>query len=105
MRRKVSTLQPISVHCKSHKICQRERSTDLLDPVLQVKTKITGENKVPLLQLLYKIIWAISRCKDAERRKLIGATQPLLPPEEPNLCNNFISKDPDYLDRFCSNFS
>ena len=26
------------------------------------------------------------------------------PPEEPDLCNDFISKEPDYFDRLCINF-
>ena len=50
------------------------------------------------------MIQAISRCKDAERRKIIGATQLLLPPEETDLCNNFISKEPDYFDPISINF-
>ena len=49
------------------------------------------------------MIQAISCCKDAERQKLIGATQPLLPPEEPDLRNDFISKEPNYFDGFCIN--
>ena len=28
----------------------------------------------------------------------------MLPPEELNLCNDFISKEPDYFDCFCINF-
>ena len=41
---------------------------------------------------------------DAELRKPIEVTQPLPPPEEPDLCNDFISKEPDYFDRFCTNY-
>ena len=50
------------------------------------------------------MIWAISRRKDAEPQELIGATQPLLSSEEPNICDNFISKEPGYFDRFRINF-
>ena len=104
MRRKVATLLPTSVHYKAHKICQRVSLTDLLDRVLPVKTRSAGEYKVPHPQRLRQMIWATSCRKDAERRKLIEATQPLLPPEEPNLCDNFISKEPGYFDRFHINF-
>ena len=50
MRRKVPTLLPTSVHCKEHKIRKQERLTELLDPVLKVKTRTEGEYKVPLPQ-------------------------------------------------------
>ena len=63
-----------------------------------------GGYKVPPPQRLCQMIQAISCYKDAKRQTLIGATQPLLPPEELNLCNNFISKEPDYFDRFCINY-
>ena len=104
MRREVSTLPPTSVHCKAHKIFQRVTSIDLLDYGLQVKTRNAGEYKVPPPRILYWMICAISRQKDAEHRKLTGATQPLLPPEEPNLCDNFISKETRCFDRFHLNF-
>ena len=42
--------------------------------------------------------------KDAKLRKSIDITQPLPRPEEPELCNNFISKELDYIDRFCIDF-
>ena len=76
----------------------------MLHLILQVKTRSAGEYKVPLPRRLYQMIWAISRRKDAERQILIGATQSLLPPEEPDLCNDYISKEHDYFDRFCINF-
>ena len=78
--------------------------TDLTDRVLQVKTRSVGEYKAPPPQRLCRMIQAISCWKDAERWKLIGAIQPLLPPEEPNLCDNFISKEPSYFDCFHIDF-
>ena len=71
---------------------------------MQVKSRSVEEYKVPPPRRRYQIIWAINHHRDAERLKLIKATQPLPPPEEPDLCNDFISKEPDYFDRFCINF-
>ena len=28
-----------------------------------------------------------------------------MPYDEPDLCNNYVLKDPEYIDRFCVNFS
>ena len=50
------------------------------------------------------MICAISRQEDANRQNLMGATQPLLSPGEPNLCDDFISKEHGYFDRFYLNF-
>ena len=92
------------MHRKAHKICQQVTLTDLSNHGLQVKTRIMEEYKFFPPRRLCQMIRAISCRKDAERQKYTGATQPLLPPEEPNLCNNFISKEPDYYDRFHRNF-
>ena len=89
---------------EKHKIRKEERKTKLSDPVLKVKTRTKWEYKVPLPCRRYQMICAISHCKDAELRKCIEVTQPLPPPEVPDLCNNFISKESDYIDRFCINF-
>ena len=50
------------------------------------------------------MIWAIRRQNDAECQKLVGATQAVLPPKEPSLCDDFTSKEPRYFDRFQINF-
>ena len=92
------------MHRKVHKIQQHVKSTDISNHGLQVKTRSAGKYKFPQPIRLYQMIPAFSRQKDAERRKLTGTTQPLLPPEEPNLCNDFISKEPGYFDRFHLNF-
>ena len=68
MRRKISTLQPISVHRKAHNIRKKERNTEWLGPVLKVKTITKGEYKVPAPHKRYQMICAISRCKNAELR-------------------------------------
>ena len=43
MRRKVSTLQPTSVHRKAHKIRKEERKTESLNSIF-TENKGTGEN-------------------------------------------------------------
>ena len=104
MSRKFPALQPTLEHCIVHKICKEERKTELLDPVLKDKARTKGEYKVPHPCRRYQIVCAINHCKDAELRKLFEVTKPLLPPEEPDICNNFIYKEPDYIDRFCIDF-
>ena len=68
MQRKVSTLQPISVHRKAHKIRQQVTSADLSNHCLQVKTRSAGEYKVFPPRRLCQMIRAVSRQKDAERQ-------------------------------------
>ena len=103
-RRKVLNLRPTSVHCKAHKIRLRKRSKDLLECVLQIKTRSAGKYKVSPPRRLYQIIRAFICRNNIERHKLSGANHSVLPPEEPNLCDNFISKKPGYFDCFCNNF-
>ena len=49
------------------------------------------------------MICAINLCQNAT---FCGSTKmkpPFLPFDEPNLCNNYILRDPKYVDRFCIN--
>ena len=50
------------------------------------------------------MICAIHRRQVAERLEPIDISQPFPPYEELDLCNDFISKEPDYIDCFCINF-
>ena len=92
------------MHRKARKIHKQERSTELLDLVLKVKTRTMGEYKVPPPRRRYRMIRAISPPKDAKLWKIIDISQSLLLPEESDLCNDFISKGPDYFGRFCIHF-
>ena len=67
MERKVSTLQPTSVHRKAHKICQRVTLAQLSNHGLQVKTRSAEEYKFPPPRRLCQMIWAVSCRKDTER--------------------------------------
>ena len=96
MRRKVATLRLTSVHRKAHKIHKQQRTRELLEPVLEVKTRTAGEYKVPPPCRHYQMICAINHRKDTKCQQLIEVTQPLPPPAEPELYNGFISKEPDY---------
>ena len=66
MRRKVSTLQPTSVHYKAHKICKELKKTGMINPVLKVKTRIVEEYKVSPPCRRCQKIWAISCRKNVE---------------------------------------
>ena len=45
-------------------------------------------------------------CKEKKKTKPPHVVcQPLPTPEEPDLYNNFLSKEPDYIDCFCINFT
>ena len=50
------------------------------------------------------MICAINRRRDATRQETTDVKQPFLPYGEPDLCNGYILKDPDYIDCFCTNF-
>ena len=50
------------------------------------------------------MVHAIHCRQDANRLELIDVSQPFLPYEKLDLCNDFISKELDYIDRFCINF-
>ena len=42
--------------------------------------------------------------QDATLQEYAEVKPPFLPYGEPDLCNDYILKDPDYIDRFCINF-
>ena len=50
------------------------------------------------------MIRAINLCQDATLRGSTKSKPPFLPFDEQNLCNDYILKDTEYIDRFCINF-
>ena len=50
------------------------------------------------------MIRAIHCCQVAKHLELIDLSQHILPYDEPDLCNDYITKEPDYMDRFHINF-
>ena len=50
------------------------------------------------------MICAINFCQDAAHQKYMEVKLPFLSYGEPDLCNNYILKDPVYIDYFLINF-
>ena len=50
------------------------------------------------------MIRAIHCHQVAEHLESVEVSQLILPYDEPDLCNDYISRDPDYIDRFSTNF-
>ena len=50
------------------------------------------------------MICAINISQDATCQEYTKVKPPFLPYDEPNLCNDYILKDPVYIDRSCINF-
>ena len=51
-----------------------------------------------------RIICAINFYQDATRQEITKVKPPSLPYDKPAICNDYILKDPVYIDRFCINF-
>ena len=103
-REKVSTLQPTSVHRKAHKICQQVRSTDLLICLLQVKTRSVGGTKYSSPRRRDQMIRAIHCRQVAKHLNLSNLSQHILPYNEPDLYNDFLTNEVDYKDHYTINF-
>ena len=89
---------------KSQKIHNRTKLKDLPDLVFKVKAKNKRETKFPSPCRCNRVIRAIHRRQDAEHPEPIDVSQSFLPYEELDLCNDFISNELDYIDRFYINF-
>ena len=59
-----------------------------------------GKTKIPSPRRQNRMICAINLCQDATRHESKKMKPPLLPFDEPDLCNDYILKDPEYIDRF-----
>ena len=71
---------------------------------LKVKTRNDGETRFPPHRRRDHMICAIHCRQVAEHLKSIKISQHILPYDEPDLCNDYISKDLDYVDCFSLNF-
>ena len=87
---------------KPLKIRQDTSTTSLLD--LKVKTRSVGETKFHSPCRQDRMIRAIHCCQVAEHLDLIHLSQHIVPYDEPDLYNDFITKVSDYKDRFYINF-
>ena len=50
------------------------------------------------------MLCATNFCQDSTLRGSTKMKPPFLPFDEPNLCNDYIMKNSEYIDRFCINF-
>jgi hypothetical protein len=89
---------------KPWKIRKDTNTTNLPNMVLKVKTRNNGGTQFPPPRRCNRMICAIHRRQVAEHLKSIKINQHILPYDEPDLCNDYISKDLDYIDRFNINF-
>jgi len=71
---------------------------------LKVKARNKGEIKLPSPCRNNQIFCAVNCRQDASSQAPTDVKQPFLPYSEPDLCNDYILKDPEYIDRFCINF-
>ena len=71
---------------------------------LKVKTRNDKETKLPPPHRQDRMICAIHRRQVTEQLESTAVSQHILPYDEPDLYNDYISKEPDYVDRFCINF-
>ena len=84
------------------KICQDTNTT--CSPDLKVKTRSDRETKYPLPRRQDQMIRAIHCQQVAEHQKSIEINQNILPYNEPDLYNDYIAKELDYMDCFRINF-
>ena len=89
---------------KPWKIHQDKITTCLLNMDLKVKTRNSKETKFPLPRRRDQMIHTIHRRQAAEHLKSIEISQHILPYDEPDLYNGYITKESDYMDCFCINF-
>ena len=87
---------------KPLKIRQDTSMTSL--PDLKVKARSDGETKFPSPRRQDRVIPDIHHRKVAEHLDLSSLNQYILPYDEPDLYNDFITKEPDYKDHFNINF-
>ena len=75
-------------------------------PYLGLKVKGRNKGKTKLLSPCRhnRMTRAINRCQDTTRQEYTEVKQHLLSYGEPDLCNDYVLKDPEYIDRFCVNF-
>ena len=71
---------------------------------LKVKTRNDEKAKFPPPHRQVRMICVIHCCQVAEHLESIEVSQHILPYDEPDLYNDYISKEPDYMDFFCINF-
>ena len=79
-------------------------SIDISYSCLKVKGRNKGKTKIPSPCRCNQMICAINLCQDVTLCRPTKIKAPFVPFDEPNLCNDYILRDLEYIDRFCINF-
>ena len=87
-----------------HKSWHKTITANMPNLGMEVKGRHKGEIKFPSPCRRNQMLCAIHRCQNANRQEHTKISQPFLPYDEPDLCNDYISKELGYNDRFCINF-
>ena len=84
----------------------RHKTTPTNMPYMGIKVKDRNKSKIKLPSPCRQneMIRAINLCQDATCQEYMELKPPFWPYGEPDLCNNYILKDPDCFDCFCINF-
>ena len=78
--------------------------TDMPNLGLKVKARNKGETNIPSPYRHNLMIRAFNCRQDTSCQEPIDVKQSFLPYDESDLYNDYILKDPNYIDRFCFNF-
>ena len=71
---------------------------------MKVKGRNKGKTKIPSPRRRNQMIRTINLHQDATLRGSTKMKPLFLPFDEPNLCNDYILRDSEYIDHFCINF-
>ena len=96
-------------HSRQHTFMHRKSrnkntSTDNTNLGLKVRGRNKGETKSPSPRRRNQMLHAIYCCQNTNCQEHNNISQPFLPYVEPDLCNNYISKELGNYDCFCINF-
>ena len=86
-----------------HRVQTKRTTTNNSNPDLKIKGRKLGTFKSPPPQRLNCMLCTISRQEN--RQDINDNAEYVLSYDEPDLCNNYISKEQDSADRFFINFS
>ena len=79
-------------------------TTNMPYPGLKIKGRNKRETKLSFTHRHNKMIHTINCWRYVAHQAHTDVKQPLLPYGELDLCNDYILKDPEYIDCFCINF-
>ena len=87
-----------------YKLQNKNASTNMPNLGLEVNDRNKGETKLPSCRRCDRMLHTIHCRQNTNCQEATNISQPSLPYNEPNLCNDYIFKALGYNDRFCINF-